>query len=203
MIDFVRGQIVYKQNDSVTVEVKGIGYRIYIPANIAHEQGEKVLLYTHLVIREDAHTLYGFPTMEERDLFRLLLEVSGVGPKAGLVMLSTGSPQQIVTAITMEDVKFLTKFPGIGKKTAQRLILDLKDKCKQWTMDAKWIDSQEQSSDLRQLSFDHEAIEALIGLGYNENEADQAVKSVLQMDNGQIQSTEELIKKALQVSMKR
>ncbi len=202
MIDFVRGEMVYQQHDSVTVEVNGIGYRIYIPANVTYEQGDSVLLYTHLVIREDAHTLYGFPTMEERDLFRLLLEVSGIGPKAGLAMLSSGNPKQIVTAIQLEDVKFLTKIPGIGKKTAQRLILDLKDKCKEWSLD-QGMDVQPQSPPLRQLPFDREAVEALMGLGYNENEAEQSVKSVLQMSEGRISSTEELIKKALQVTMKR
>ena len=202
MIDFVRGQIVYKQENSVTVDVKGVGYRIFVPTTITTQEGEEVILYTHLVIREDAHHLYGFFTMEERDLFRMLLEVSGVGPKAGLVMLSSGNPAQIVSAIKREDIRYLTKIPGIGKKTAQRIIFDLKDKCQQWTIDSVAMESQEQHLVSPKLSVDREAVEALIGLGYNEHEADQAVQSALQMCNGQVSSTEELIKKALQVSMR-
>jgi len=203
MIDFIRGPVFDQQNDSVTIEVNGLGYRVFIPANVSLKQGETVFLYTHLVIREDAHTLYGFPSKEERDLFRLLLEVSGIGPKAGLMILSTGNPKQIVTAIQLEDVKFLTKIPGIGKKTAQRLILDLKDKCKEWVLDFSDQELQDQQSVQRQLPIDREAIDALMGLGYNEDEARQAVQSVLQANHEQELSTEELIKRALQVSIRR
>lgn len=201
MIDFVRGQIVYTQEDTITVDVNGIGYRIFVPTNLTGQVGEEVTLYTHLVVREDAQTLYGFFTKDERDLFRLLIEASGVGPKAALGILSYGTPAQIVSAIRFEDTAFLTKIPGVGKKTAQRLILDLKDKCKQWVMDSTETGLQEQSIS-RSLPADQEAVEALMGLGYNEHEANQAVQFALENSDEQELSTEELIKKALQVSMR-
>lgn len=202
MIDFVRGQVVYRQEDSVTVEVNGIGYRIFVPTNLTCREGEEIKLYTHFVIREDAQILFGFSTKDERDLFRLLLEVSGVGPKAGLLMLSTGTPAQIVTAIRLEDVSFLTKIPGIGKKTAQRIIFDLKDKCKKWAIDPTQTEVQTQPIAARSMPIEKEAVEALIGLGYNEHEANQAVQSALQSSKEQELSTEELIRRALQVSVR-
>lgn len=196
MIDFVKGRIAYNGPDSVTVETNGIGYQIFIPTDLSFQQGKEVLLYTHFVPREEAHMLYGFPTMEERDLFRLLLAVSGIGPKAAISILSNGNPEQVVRAIQIEDLQFFKKVPGIGKKTAQRLFIELKDKLKNWT--------NESNVDLapRQKPIDHEAIEALIALGYHEGEAEEAVKWVLQANDGAL-STEALIKKALQFSMKR
>ena len=128
MIDFVKGTIVDVGEETITIEAYGLGYQIFVPSTAPYEIIEEVCIHTHFVVREDAHTLYGFQGTQERDLFRLLLTVSGVGPKAALGMLSRGTPQQLSTAIQLEDMKYLTKLPGIGKKTAQRLILDLKDK---------------------------------------------------------------------------
>lgn len=204
MIDFVKGTFIAQQEQAVTVEVHGIGYRIFVPANLPFTEGEEIFLYTHLIVREDSHSLYGFSTIEERDLFRLLLDVSGIGPKAGLSMLSIGDPKELVTAIQLEDVKYLTKVPGVGKKTAQRLILDLKDKLKKQNWQLKSLDSSaHQSVETGSPSLVQEAIEALMGLGYLEEEAEQAVQIAQQSLAGRKTTTEELIRQSLQVSAKK
>ncbi|GIP57358.1 Holliday junction branch migration protein RuvA [Paenibacillus sp. FSL W8-0186] len=129
MIDFVRGQVAHLENDYVVLDVQGIGYRIYCPnPYVFAAKNEQTTVYTHHHVREDAILLYGFPTREEQRLFRKLIEVSGIGPRVALGILSGGQPEHVVAAIQQENITFLTKLPGIGKKTAQRMILDLKDK---------------------------------------------------------------------------
>jgi holliday junction DNA helicase RuvA len=162
-----------------------------------------VMLYTHFVVREDAQLLYGFKTKRERNLFRLLLEVSGVGPKAALAMLTHMSPEALVRAIHIEDVKTLTKLPGVGKKTAQRLVLDLKDKLAK----LGWEPSLDLAAETASLppvvpNAERDVIDALLALGYNEEEAEWAVRESGQTIDASV-STEEWIKKALQAMMKR
>lgn len=130
MIDFVRGQVAHLESDYVVLDVQGIGYRIYCPNPyvFAAMNDQATTVYTHHHVREDAILLYGFPTREEQRLFRKLIEVSGIGPRVALGILSGGQPDHVVAAIQQENISFLTKLPGIGKKTAQRMILDLKDK---------------------------------------------------------------------------
>ncbi|AZK46532.1 Holliday junction branch migration protein RuvA [Paenibacillus lentus] len=130
MIDFVRGQVAHLENDYVVLDVQGIGYRIYCPNPYAFgtKSEETTTVYTHHHVRDDAILLYGFPTREEQRLFRKLIEVSGIGPRVALGILSGGHPDHVVAAVQQENIAFLTKLPGIGKKTAQRMILDLKDK---------------------------------------------------------------------------
>lgn len=130
MIDFLRGQVAHLENDYVVVDVQGIGYRVFCPNPYAFAaKGEQVVtVYTHHHVRDDAILLFGFATREEQKLFRRLIEVSGIGPRVALGILSGGEPTHVITAIQQENISFLTKLPGIGKKTAQRMILDLKDK---------------------------------------------------------------------------
>lgn len=201
MIDFVKGPFVYQTEQAVVVEAQGIGYQVFVAQPLSCEEGEQVFLFTHLVIRDDAHSLYGFLTKKERDLFRLLLEVSGVGPKVAIAMLASSEPKALITAIQLENLKFLTKMPGIGKKTAQRIILDLKDKLKKlkWELDPT-IETADSSIRPPSISYEREAIDALIGLGYNVEEAEQAVETAVQQDPS---STEELIRYALQASMRK
>ncbi|MBA4495756.1 Holliday junction branch migration protein RuvA [Paenactinomyces guangxiensis] len=207
MIDFIRGQMVYADSDYVAVDVNGVGYQVFVTNPYRWEEGENVCLYTHYIVREDAHLLYGFPTKEERDLFRLLLEVSGIGPKAGVAMLAGGEPQQLVTAIQMEDLKFLTRLPGIGKKTAQRIVLDLKDKLKKLGWESRLQSSVNQAdaevSVHKSDSDGRDVIDALLSLGYNEEEAEWAVREALASSGAETLSTEDWIKRALQISMKR
>jgi Holliday junction DNA helicase RuvA len=130
MIDFLRGIIVHREMDYLVLDVKGVGYRVFCtnPYAVGSKDGEETTLYIHYQVREDAHLLFGFPNREEQSMFRLLLEVSGIGPKVAIGVLAGGKPEVIATAIQQENITFLMKLPGIGRKTAQRMILDLKDK---------------------------------------------------------------------------
>lgn len=170
MIERIRGEIFLVGNEYIGVDVQGVGYQVHVVNPYQFEEGTAVTVYIHHVVREDASLLYGFTILEERNLFRSLLAVSGVGPKAAMGILSAGTPSQIVSAIQSENVTFLTKLPGIGKKTAARLILDLKDKLAHWmpnTADNTTHTGVPVSND-RQI-----VIDALTGLGYDEKEADQ------------------------------
>lgn len=160
-------------------------------------------VFTHQVVREDSQNLYGFANTDERDLFRLLLEVSGIGPKVALAAIGAGSPRELVEAVQREDLRFLTKLPGVGKKTAQRLILELKDKLEKagWTSLIRGakdvVDTPGYTAQASQ-----EAIDALMALGYNESEAQAAVHQAGEAFGEENPSVDEWIRKALQVSMK-
>lgn len=176
MIDFVRGQVAHLENDYVVLEVQGIGYRVYCPnpyAFAAAKGEQAVTAYTHHHVRDDAILLYGFPTREEQRLFRKLIEVSGIGPRVALGILSGGHPDNVVAAIQQENISFLIKLPGIGKKTAQRMILDLKDK-----LDGLGGPSlfDELPSDLEETGLNPgwpEARDGLKALGYTDAELDR------------------------------
>lgn len=203
MIEFVKGEVVYHEADYLAVDVHGLGHQVFVPNPFAFADGEEVMLYTHFVVREDAQLLYGFKTKRERNLFRLLLEVSGVGPKAALAMLTHMSPEALVRAIHIEDVKTLTKLPGVGKKTAQRLVLDLKDKLAKLGWEPG-LDLAAETASLPPVvpNAERDVIDALLALGYNEEEAEWAVRESGQTIDASV-STEEWIKKALQAMMKR
>ncbi|GAB6990932.1 Holliday junction branch migration protein RuvA [Paenibacillus pini] len=129
MIDFLRGTVAHLENEYVVLDVQGVGYRVFCPNPFAIAKTEgSVTVYIHHHVREDAILLFGFATREEQKLFRKLIDVSGIGPKVALGVLAGGTPDQVVSAIYQENLTFLTKLPGIGKKTAQRMVLDLKDK---------------------------------------------------------------------------
>lgn len=183
MYDYIRGRLTYQDFDHVVVETGGVGYRIFCanPASIVAKDNHEVMVYTHYVVREDAHLLYGFASREERRMFRLLIEVSGIGPKSALAILASANPQQLALAIAQENEKFLTKFPGIGQKTAKRLILDLKDKLKKEEsvrgMDLipeGLFNVTEGNKNL------HEALEALLVLGFHEQEATPVLRSIVE-----------------------
>lgn len=208
LIEFLEGTVAYAGADYIAINVSGVGYRVFCGNPYRWEPNVQTRVYTHQVVREDAVTLYGFPTREERDLFRMLLDVSGIGPKAGLSILAAGTPRQVVQAIQQENVVFLTKLPGIGKKTAQRLILDLKDKLKK----AGWVHAlMQQPDDSAEGPVETpvssggrvgEAIEALMALGYNEEEAAWAVEEARKQWEDEPE-LDEWIRRALQLSMKR
>ncbi len=130
MIDYIKGKVAYLHNDYAVVEVHGVGYRVFCsnPYALQGQMSEEVTVYTHHHVREDAILLFGFPTREEQTLFRKLLDVSGIGPRVALGILSGAAPDAVIAAVQQEDLGFLTRLPGIGKKTAQRIVLDLKDK---------------------------------------------------------------------------
>jgi Holliday junction DNA helicase RuvA len=190
MIERIRGEIFLVENEYIGVDVQGVGYQVHVVNPYQFEEGAAVTVYIHHVVREDASLLYGFAAQEERNLFRSLLAVSGVGPKAAMGILAAGTPSQIVSAIRSENVTFLTKLPGIGKKTAARLILDLKDKLAHWMPNTAERTTQTEVpvSNDRQI-----VIDALTGLGYDEKEADQLANKSFEEN----QSVEAWIRAAL------
>ena len=136
MIGRLRGIILEKQPPEILLEVSGVGYELQLPMTCFYELpslGEEVILYTHFVVREDAQLLYGFNNRRERSLFRELLKANGVGPKLALAILSGMSANQVVSAIEREDISSLIKLPGVGKKTAERLVVEMKDRLKGWS----------------------------------------------------------------------
>lgn len=173
MIDRLIGKVVDKRPDHIVVQTVGMGYAVYVPI-IAIGRiplGEETLLYTHLQVRDDAFTLYGFTREKDRELFHLLITVSGVGPKVAIGILSGYETESIVSFIRNEDVKSLMKAPGIGKKTAERILLELKDKLTGFEASEKF----ETEGVAIATSAQEEASDALMGLGYSASEAKSAV----------------------------
>lgn len=195
MYAYIKGSLEIKSNDHVIVEANGVGYRIFMSSNAIQRLGElnsMVKVFTHYHVREDNISLYGFCNLEELRMFELLISVSGIGAKSAIAILSNITPSKFALAVISNDVKELTKLPGIGAKSAQRIILELKDKLKTEESIAAESDFEIQSV----LSKDdnmHEAISALQVLGYPVKEATKAVTSI--DCNGL--SVEDIIKKAL------
>jgi Holliday junction DNA helicase RuvA len=209
MIDFLRGHIVHREADYLVLDVHGIGYRLFCanPFAIQQEAGKEITLFAHHNVREDAVTLFGFQSREEQTLFRRLLIVTGIGPRVALGILSFGRPEAIVSAIYQEDIDFLVKLPGIGRKTAQRIVLDLKDKLSDLpmlqvtsTVLSGTPASMGGSSRAGGLAW-QEAKQALAALGYTEAEIDRIWPNVQQNVNSGV-TTDVLIKQALQALFK-
>lgn len=203
MIDFLRGQFVLVENEYIVLDVHGVGYRVFCPNPFvfAKQEGE-ITVYIHHHVREDAILLFGFASRDEQRLFRKLIEVSGIGPRVALGILAGGTPEHVVTAIFQENITFLTKLPGIGKKTAQRMILDLKDKLDGFGTAALATGlfappSEEQGSG----SAWDEAREGLKALGYTDSELDK-VWLKLKKDATAADSVDVLMKRALQMLFK-
>ncbi len=198
MIDFIDGTVAYLDAEYIVVETGGIGYRLFCPNPYAFVsvEGKTRRFFTHQHVREDAILLYGFATRDERDLFRRLLDVTGIGPKGALAVLAAASPEQIVLAIQQENVGYLTRFPGIGKKTAQRMILDLKDKLQGFTGSLVVPAAAALDGDTGGASRLHEAMEALMALGYTDAELAKVKTSLIQGEQAE-ETVEQLIKRAL------
>jgi len=172
MIGRIQGILVQKDFPQIVVSCSGVGYEIDVPMSTFYplpRTGEEVTLLTHLVVREDAHLLYGFLTVRERGTFRQLLKISGVGPKVALNVLSGMSVEDLAAAVQSEDAGRLTRVPGIGKKTAERLVLELRDKLPKATLAAPAENANAATADV---------LNALLGLGYNEREAQAAVRQL-------------------------
>ena len=168
----MQGVLVEKNFPQVIVSCHGVGYEIDVPMSTFYplpRAGEEVTLLTHLVVREDAHLLFGFLTVAERTAFRQLLKISGVGPKVALSVLSGLSVDDLAAAVANEDAARLTKVPGIGKKTAERLVLELRDKLPKTLTTVARADAPAAGGDV---------VSALLALGYNEREAQAAVKQL-------------------------
>ena len=201
MIGRLNGVLVEKQPPEILLEVSGVGYEVQMPMTCFYDLpkvGDNAIVYTHFVVREDAQLLFGFNNKTERALFRELLKANGVGPKLGLAILSGMSAQQFGSCVNNEDATALVKLPGVGKKTAERLVLEMKDRLKNWGNDlfTPFSDSAviEPASDatIANNAAD-DAVSALVALGYKLPQAQKAVKSVSKPD----MSTEVLIKESL------
>lgn len=190
MITHIKGKLIKKTPTYLVIDCNGIGYKLHISLQTySNIKEENCFLFTHLSVKEDSHTLYGFSDEEERTLFRNLISVSGVGPSTAQVVLSTFSPQETSQHIISADVAALQSVKGIGGKTAQRIIIDLKDKL------GKAVTSNDiplyQNNDLR-----NEALSALVALGFNKKLAEQKVDKILRNSSEEI-SVEALVKSAL------
>ena len=174
MIGRISGKLLAKQPPQIIVDVQGVGYEIDVPMSTLYQlpaTGADVTLLTHLTVREDAHLLYGFATEQERTVFRQLLKISGVGARTALSVLSGLSVADLHAAVSQQDTGRLTKIPGIGKKTAERLLLELKDKLKITVMSSP-------GTDAGAINAGSDIVNALLSLGYNDKEASWAVKQV-------------------------
>ena len=196
MIGHLNGKIISKNPPEVLLEVGGIGYEVLCPMSTFYQLdnlSEDVLLFTHLSIKQDGHTLFGFITKDEKNVFRELIRVNGVGPKVALAILSNLSVNSLVQCISTEDADLLAKTPGIGKKTALKLIVELQDRLSKLELIGS---SLEPSKELKQSSNPNtkQAIEALQSLGFKAKEAN---KMVLKIDDQDL-STEQIIRLALQ-----
>ncbi len=175
MIGYVHGVVTYMEADSCIVDVQGVGYRLLIPTSTGEKiaKGEEYTLFTHLQVREDSWVLYGFYTNEEYELFTLLLTVAGIGPKVACGILSAIRPDGFYHAIRTKNKSVLTSLPGIGKKTADRLLLELKDKVEQYFPVEEEFDEPEVIEEADGIAM--ETLRALVGLGYTEREVRKTV----------------------------
>lgn len=192
MYYYIKGKLALRGENYIVIDAHGVGYMIYTSLNTIQTvgvQGSEVTVYTYLNVREDAHELYGFATLEEKTLFMQLLSVSGVGAKVALSVLSVLTPAAFAQAVIFDDIKAITKAPGVGPKVAKRIVLELKDKIKKADIEAggKAESINEVGSDSRS-----EAISALLVLGYSITDAQSAVAGV-----DASLTVEEIIKQAL------
>ena len=196
MISYIRGELCDIEEQKAIVDVNGVGYGIYMPQqalSLLPPMGQQVKIHTYLNIREDAMQLFGFLTKEDLNVFRLLIGVNGIGPKAGLNILSCLSPDELRFAVLSGDAKAISATPGIGKKTAEKLILELKDKLKmEDMMDAAYEQSIAQNT--QDVNAARDAILALVNLGYSSSEAALAVKKIGDIEQ---MNTEAILKAAL------
>ena len=199
MIGRIRGQLVFKQPPDILVEVGGVGYEIQGPMTTLFQLpqlGDEVSLVTHFVVREDAQLLYGFIDERDRSLFRQLIKVSGVGPKLALTILSGMDSRSFARCVQRDDISSLVALPGVGKKTAERLLVEMRDKLKDWLGGADVDDGLPRGGiGLAPVTdFVADAEGALIALGYKPQEASRVVAAV---NDDSIEGSEELIRRAL------
>lgn len=183
MIGRLRGSLAEKQPPHLVLDVNGVGYELEVPMTTLYRLphvGETVTLHTHLVVREDAHLLYGFYEKRERELFRELIRLNGVGPKLALALMSGLEVDELVRCVQAQDTSALTRIPGVGKKTAERLLVELKDRFKAWeslpgtfTLVSNGPNQAEPVA-----SAESDAVSALISLGYKPQEASKAVSAI-------------------------
>lgn len=200
MIGRLQGILAEKQPPHLLIDVNGVGYAVEVPMSTYYQLpniDEKVMLHIHQVVREDAHLLYGFYEKKERELFRELIRLNGVGPKLALALMSTLSVNEMIETVRQQNTAALIKVPGVGKKTAERLLIELRDRFKAWEGGAEPATplSAEVTLVGSTSSAEMDAVSALIALGYKPQEASRAVAAVNNKDG---LNSEALIRRALQ-----
>ncbi len=198
MIGFLKGEIEYVASDYIVIDVGGVGYNVFVSGSVLNNMprvGSEIKLYTYLNVREDAMQLFGFVSRDELSVFKLLITVNGIGPKGALSILSVMTTDELRFAVASEDSKTIAKSPGIGAKTASKLILELKDKLKLEDAIERNLPMDESIGNKTGMSdMKNEAVMALVALGYSQSEAVKAVKNVA-IDSDM--SSEDIIKLAL------
>lgn len=195
MIGRIRGVLVDKKPPEIQIDVAGICYEVQVPMSTLYqlpELGKEITLHTHFVVREDAQLLYGFFEEKDKSMFRSLIKINGVGPKMALGILSSMEANELVRAVRSNDIDAMVKMPGIGKKTAERLLIEMRDRLKGW--DDEEGGTQMPVSEGASITSDAET--ALISLGYKPQQAAHAIAAVLKT-NPEIQGSEELIRHSL------
>ena len=196
MIGRIHGVLLEKQAPSLLVDIQGLGYEVQVPMSTVYQLpaiGELVTLHTHFVVREDAQLLYGFAQLRERALFRALIKVNGVGPKLALTILSGIESDDFVRCVRDNDTATLVRLPGVGKKTAERLLVEMSDRLKDWQVDGD-NELPLMAAAASNKDIISEAESALIALGYKPQEASKAVSAA---NDGSAQNSETLIRQAL------
>jgi len=181
MYAHLSGKLLYKSTEYLVIDVGGVGYQVTVPLSTFYELGEEgseASLSIHTVVREDSITLFGFLTEDEKTIFTRVIQVSGIGPKTGIGLLSGLSPGEFVDAVLRADVRRISGVPGIGKKTAERIILELRDKMKTLTISSGRTGPAPGPSPLQE-----DVISALINLGYQKNRVEKSVAEVIREDN--------------------
>ncbi len=204
MIEYLRGKVLATEENHLILDVRGVGYGLWVPKSTLDrlplsEPDKEASLYVTTVVREDAITLYGFRTREEKSVFDIFLNVSGIGPRTALDVLSTVSIPDFVSAIRTGNVNVITRVPGIGRKKAERLIVELKDKLKLFPSIGPEIDKVPAAeSPAIEGDLFGDALAGMQALGYKQNIASRAVAAALREAGGSVAGVEELIKRALQ-----
>ncbi|WP_286232973.1 Holliday junction branch migration protein RuvA [Thalassotalea sediminis] len=201
MIGRLRGTLVEKLPPEILIECAGVGYEVTMPMTSIYalpDNDQQATIFTHFVVREDAQLLYGFANKTERKLFRLLIKINGVGPKLALAILSGMSAEQFVSCVAHDDLSTIVKIPGVGKKTAERLLIEMRDKLKDWHADPdanSFTLTSVHAGNMQEAAPDAkgDAINALVSLGYSNAQASKAVKAVHQ----QGMDSESIIRDAL------
>ena len=200
MYEYLTGVVTFINPYYLVIETNGIGYQIALgnPYRYSSKLNKEIKLYVHQVIREDAHLLNGFDSLEEKQLFLRLVSVSGIGPKSALAIMASDDHSGLIQAVETGDVTYLTKFPGVGKKTAQQMILDLKGKFGELSIDTPFnLFDESTAQDATALS---EAMEALSALGYSDKEVKRVEKQLKEVEN---LTTDEYLRQALKLMMKK
>ncbi|SER73428.1 Holliday junction branch migration protein RuvA [Isobaculum melis] len=202
MYEYMKGRLSFVSPSYLAVEVGGIGYQLFVanPFRFSSKFNEEILIYVHQAVREDAITLYGFADLDEKQLFLKLISVSGIGPKSALAILASDDHGGLVNAIETDDAGYLTKFPGVGKKTAQQIVLDLKGKLGELSTTAAATEKMEASPVVSATKHMEEALEALKALGYSAKEL-KRIEPKLKLVEAT--STDEYLRTALKLLMKK